>query len=294
MDLVVGSTGILGSEICRRLRQRGRVVRALVRQTSDPAKVAALEKVECEIVRGDLQDRKSLDRACAGAESVISTASTTISRQAHDSLVKTDQEGQFSLIDAAIAARVKRFVLVSFSGNLEGDSALHRAKRAVEQRLKQSGLTYTILRPSCFMEVWLSPMLGFDPANRKAQIFGGGQKPVSFISLFDVAEFAVQTLLSGDAANQTIELGGPEPIAPRKVVGIFEDAVGGKIEVTDVPEAALRQQHAAATEEYQKTFAALMLGICGGDSIDMTETLRRFPVKMTSVRDYARNITSGR
>ena len=45
--------------------------------------------------------------------------------------------------------------------------ALHKAKRAVEEKVRESGIAYTILRPSCFMEVWLSPMLGFDPAKVK-------------------------------------------------------------------------------------------------------------------------------
>src|SRR5712691_185676 len=177
MDLVVGATGILGSEICRRLRERSVDVRALVRKTSDRAKVEQLEKLGCEIVSGDVQDKPSLDRACRGIEVVISTATTTMSRQPHDSLGKTDLQGQLNLIEAAERNDVKRFVLVSLSGNLEGDSGLHRAKRTVEEKLRKSGISFTILRPSCFMEIWLSPALGFDPQNRKVQIFG--DRPVS-------------------------------------------------------------------------------------------------------------------
>jgi uncharacterized protein YbjT (DUF2867 family) len=294
MNLVVGATGLLGGEICRRLRQRGLPVRALVRLSSDPEKVAQLRKLGAEVVTGDLQDPGSLERACMDVTGVISTASTTLSRQAHDSLAKTDMVGQINLIEAARKANVRRFVFISFSGNFEGDSPLHVAKRTAEKRLRESGLSYTILRPSCFMEVWLSPALGFDAANRKAQIFGTGEKPLSFISLYDVAEFAVETLTSNAAANQTIELGGPEAVAPREVVKIFEQEVGGPIEVTEVSEDVLRQQYTQATEEYQKTFAGLMLGVCAGDRIDMRETLKKFPVKLTSVRDFARNTATPR
>ena len=288
MDLVVGATGILGSEICRLLRERSVEVRALVRKTSDRAKVKQLESLGCEIVTGDVQDKPSLDRACKGIEVVISTATTTMSRQPHDSLGKTDLQGQLNLIEAAERNDVKRFVLVSFSGNLEGDSGLHRAKRTVEEKLRESGISFTILRPSCFMEIWLSPALGFDPQNRKVQIFG--DRPVSFISLFDVAEFAARAA-SGDAmANQTIELGGPDALTPRDVVKIFEREFGALVQVTQPPEEALKQQYAAATEEYQKAFAGLMLGMCAGDTIDMTDTVKRIPVKLTSVRDYARRM----
>ncbi|HEX9161182.1 MAG TPA: SDR family oxidoreductase [Thermoanaerobaculia bacterium] len=293
MDLVVGATGLLGSEICRRLRHRGEDVRALVRKTSDAAKVDALKDIGCHVVTGDLQDPASLDRACHGVEVIISTATTTVSRQPHDSLEKTDQQGQLNLIDAAERNDVKRFVLVSFSGNLEVETNLHRAKRTVEAKLRESGVAYAILRPSFFMEVWLSPMLGFDPGNRKVQIFGAGDRPVSFISLSDVAEFAVRVAEGDAGANQTIELGGPEALTPNEVVSIFEQEAGARFDVTHVPEEKLQDQLANATDEYQKSFAGLMLGVCEGDDVDMQGTLRRIPVTLTSVLEYARRASAG-
>lgn len=292
MDLVVGATGLLGTEICRRLRNRGEDVRALVRRTSESLKVERLRSFGCQIALGDLQDKASLDQACRGVETVISTATTTMSRQPHDSLEKTDLQGQIDLIDAAERNDVKRFVLISFSGNLEGDTELHVAKRTVESKLRESGVAYTILRPSCFMEVWLSPALGFDARNRKARIYGSGQEPLSFISLFDVAEFAVLAAASDKVANQTLELGGPEPVAPNDVVKIFEREMGGPFEVTHLPEDALKEQYSAATDSYQKAFAGLMLGVCDGDPIDMTDVLKKFPVKLTSIRDFAKKVKS--
>jgi uncharacterized protein YbjT (DUF2867 family) len=292
MDLVVGATGLLGTEICRRLRDGREDVRALVRKTSEALKVERLRSFGCEIVIGDLQDKASLDRACKGIDTVISTATTTMSRQSHDSLEKTDLQGQLNLIDSAERNDVKRFVLISLSGNLEGDSPLHLAKRKVEEKLRESGVSYTILRPGFFMEVWFTPALGFDAKNRKAQIFGAGEAPLSFVSLFDLAEFAVRAASSDKAANQTLELGGPEPVAPNEVVKIFEREIGGPFEVTHVPVDALKQQYAAATDSYQKAFASLMLDYSVGDEIDMTEALKKFPVKLTSVRDFARKMKS--
>lgn len=286
MDLVVGATGFLGTEICRRLRKYGEDVRALVRRTSAAPKIERLKTLGCELAVGDLQNKASLNRACMGIDTVISTATTVASRQAHDSLDKTDLQGQLNLIDAAERNDVKRFILVSFSGNLDGDSKLHQAKRTVEEKLRESRVSYTILRPSMFMEIWLSPMLGFDAQNRKATIYGDGTAPLSWISLYDVAEFAAHATLSAKAVNQTIELGGPAPVAPNAVVEIFEREFG-KFEVSHVPVDVLRQQSAAATDDYQKTFASLMVGYCAGDEIDMRDTLERFPVELTSVRDFA-------
>ena len=116
MNLVVGATGSLGSEIVKLLADAGKPVRALVRPTSDQKKVDQLRTLGAEIVSGDLKDRPSLDAACRGVSAIISTASSTLSRLEGDTIRTVDQEGQLSLVDAARAAGVAHFVLISFSG----------------------------------------------------------------------------------------------------------------------------------------------------------------------------------
>src|SRR3954471_13745021 len=113
-NLVVGATGLVGSEVCRLLRDAGLPVRALVRRSSDPDKVARLEQLGVSIVTGDVKDRASLDRACRDVSVVVSTASSTIHRQPGDSIATVDQQGQIDLVDAAEAAGVSRFVFISF------------------------------------------------------------------------------------------------------------------------------------------------------------------------------------
>jgi len=92
MNLVIGATGLLGGEICRQLRQAGKPVRALTRATADPVKVEQLKRSGATLVQGDLKDRVSLDAACRGVATVITTASTTFSRQAGDSIQTVDLE----------------------------------------------------------------------------------------------------------------------------------------------------------------------------------------------------------
>jgi uncharacterized protein YbjT (DUF2867 family) len=108
VNLIVGATGLLGSEICRLLAAAHKPVRALVRPTSDQGKIAQLESLKVEIARGDLKDRSSLDAACRGVSTVISTASSTLSRQEGDSIQTVDLDGQLNLVDAAKAANVSR------------------------------------------------------------------------------------------------------------------------------------------------------------------------------------------
>jgi len=284
--LVVGATGLLGGEICRLLTQRGNRVRALVRGTSSADRVARLKSVGAEQVRGDLKDRRSLDAACRGVSAVISTASSTVSRQEGDSIESVDRLGQLGLIDAAAAAGVTRFILVSFP-SVDVDFPLQSAKRAVEERLRRSGMTFTILRPTFFAEVWLSPALGFDAPNATAQIYGGGQNQISWISFQDVAQFAVAALDNAQARNAVIGLGGPEALSPLDVVRLAEQVTRKRFAVQHVPEEALRAQYAAATDPLQQSFAALMLYYARGDVIDMKATLRAFPGQhLRSVRAY--------
>ncbi len=286
MTLVVGATGLLGTEICRLLAARGKPFRALVRATSDKSKVAQLQSLGAEIAQGDLKDRSSLEAASKGINAVISTASSTLSRQEGDSIQTVDLEGQLSLIDAAKAAGISQFIMVSFPPTAN-EFPLQDAKRAVEEHLKQSGLNYTILQPSVFMEVWLSPVLGFDAANAKAQIYGSGQNKISWISYKDVAKFATESLDNPAARNAVIELGGPEGLSPLEVVRIFEQVQGRAFEVQHVPDEALLAQKKTATDPLQESFAALMLYYSAGNVIDMSETLRKLPVQLTSVKDYA-------
>jgi len=292
--LVVGATGLLGGEICRLLMQRGTPVRALVRGTSNPDRVARLESIGAEQVRGDLKNRTSLDAACRGASAVISTASSTLSRQEGDSIESVDRQGQLSLVDAAAAAGVERFILISFPP-VETEFPLQSAKRAVEERLRNSGMTYTILQPTFFAEVWLSPALGFDPPNRKAQIYGGGQNKISWISIQDVAQFAVAALDNPQAKNAVIELGGPEPLSPLEVVRLAEQVTRKRFDVEHVPEEALRAQYRSATDPLQQSFAALMLFYARGKAIDMKGALRAFPGQhLTSLREYFETSTHTR
>lgn len=290
MILVAGATGVLGGEVCRLLAGRGDQVRALVRATANPERLVALKKLGAVLAEGDLKDAVSLARACRGAGAVISTASSTLSRQSGDSIQTVDLEGQMRLVDAAKSAGVGRFVFISFRNNPAIDYPLTKAKRAVERRLKASGLNYTVLQASYFMEVWLNPALGFDYPNAKVRVYGAGRNRISWISFADVAQFGVAVLAKPEAREAVLEIGGPEALSPLEAVKIFEEESGRKFAVEHVPEEALQAQKASAADPMSETFAGLMLQYAAGDEIDMRRTLETFPVKLTSVRQYAKRV----
>jgi uncharacterized protein YbjT (DUF2867 family) len=291
VNLVVGATGVLGGEIAARLAEAGKPVRALVRKSSSPEKVNALENRGIELAHGDLTDRASLDRACGGVHTVYSTATAIQSREEGNTIERVDREGQANLVEAAKAAGVGRFVFVSFrTGDRDFDFPLKAAKRNTAELLKASGIPWTVIEASVFMEVWLGPHLGFDAANARARVLGTGDQKISWVSYKDVATIAIAAAESADARNRTIEVGGPEALSPNEVIRIFEESSGRNFQVERVPEEALRAMKAAATNPVEETFAGLMLFCARGDEIDMRETLRRYPMRMTTVREYAERV----
>ncbi len=292
MFLVAGSTGNLGSEIVRLLRERGESVRGLVRATSGPEKVARLEKMGVETVVGDLKDRESLDNACRGVKTVISTISIIATAQPGDSFADTDAAGTISLIDAAKAAGAEHFVFTSFDSERFPDTPLTEAKRNVEQHLKSSGINYTILKPSLFMEAWLGPMLFGDLVAGQVKIYGAGNGKVPYISAADVAQVAVHAATTPSARNQTFIFSGPEGVTQREVVKIFEEVVGKPLTVTEVPEQALEAQWSSAENPFEKTFAGLMLGVARLDE-PAKGADDRIPAPKTTVREFAQRRATG-
>ena len=288
MILVAGATGLVGSEVCQRLMRRGEPVRALVRATSSKEKTEALRSSGVELFVGDLKDPESIAAACGGVNAVISTASSTLTRQPGDSIESVDSAGQLNLVKAAKDAKVGRFLFVSFRRTPGLPFPLGEAKAQVENAV--ADLNFTVVQASWFMEVWLSPALGFDYANRAARIYGTGMNPISWVSFRDVAEFCAVALRHPLAERKTIEFGGPEALTPLEVVARFESIGGSSFRLEHISEPALVSQFEEATDPLQKSFAALMLGYAHGDRMNMDPVVDTFGIKLTGVDEYARSV----
>ncbi len=292
--LVAGASGLLGSEICRRLREKDLHVKALVRTTTDPSKTEKLTQLGVQLVQGDFLKKETLSKALSGVTTVIATVSSMpfSYKPGENDIQRVDEDGMINLIDAAASAGTEHFVYTSFSANINLDFPLRNTKRKVEKYLQKSGLTYTILRPGYFMELWLSAGTGFDPLNGKVTLCGTGTNPVAYISYKDVAEFAVKSIYHPDLKNEFLELGGPQNITPLDAVRIFEEVMQKKIEVQQIPVNTIRDQFNGSVDPMQKSFSGLMLCMAYGDYIDMREVLRKVPVGLTSVKDYASRVAA--
>jgi uncharacterized protein YbjT (DUF2867 family) len=290
--LIVGGTGHVGSAITLTLAKQGTDVVAMLRGGRNHPKAPQLIDAGVRVIEGDLWNHDSLYGAARGAETVVSTA-TAMPVAANDGIRKTDHEGTLALIDAAEAEGVKRFVYVSYSGNIHGESPLQTAKRGCERRLSESKMEAVILRPSYFMEAWLSPMVGFDPPNGTVRIYGSGEAPISYIAISNVAEFAVAAVFAKlDTKHAVFEVGGPEALAQLDVVRLFEKKLGRPLKLEKVPIEALQMQHQSA-DPLQKTFGALMLAYAKGDVVkDAAQNAQRFQIKLRPVAEYASQLVA--
>jgi uncharacterized protein YbjT (DUF2867 family) len=233
MILVAGATGMVGGMIVDGLLARGKRVRALVRSAKS-AEIFQARGVDTAL--GDLKDRASLDRACVGAEVVITTANSA-SRGGSDTTESVEEQGNRNLIDAARAAGVRQFVFVSALGSdLNSPVPLLRGKAIAEQYLRESGLTHTILMPNLYLEIWCPNIVGrAAQAGQPVTLIGEGRRQHSMISAADVAAFAVAAAGNERAYNRVLVVGGPQAVTWHDVIAAHERVQGRKIEVRYLP-----------------------------------------------------------
>ena len=236
MILVIGATGQLGGLIARSLLDRGEAVRILTR---DGSAYDDLRAAGAQPAMGDLKDAPSLAAACAGVDAVVTTA-TGAAGIGDDTVETVDRLGNSQLIDAAAMAGVRRFVFVSVLG-ADGGSPVPvvRAKGETEQRLRDSGMAWTILQPDVFMDRMIPAVVGGSAlTGGPVTLVAGPERRHSFVAMRDVAAYALAALDQQRAERQTLVIGGPRPISWRDVVAAFEHELGRALEVRTVPPGA--------------------------------------------------------
>ena len=315
--LVVGATGQLGTAVVRQLVARGRRVRALVRPSSDHAH---LRISGVELVVGDLRDRGSLDRACQGATEVIATANAVIPR-GRASFEAVEGQGYANLIAACQVSGVRRFVFMSVPVTPHDDDVpTFRLKRRIEGQLQASGLPYTIVRGSLFMDDWLAligssiPLRGAEAATLRrpfwfsrlflgvvgrlveghgvALVPGSGQARHAFVALEDVASFLAGAIGLPSTRDAILEVGGPEVLSWDEAVAVFARVLGRPVRAVHAPAGVFRLQQRLLQPFSPQ--AGNLMGmnwlVATTDSAYETEALsREFGISLTSVEQFLRN-----
>lgn len=296
MILVVGATGLLGGMITRNLLEKGEKVRILVRQNSPAADMAkqgmatdpeTLIQAGAQPVYGDLKDTVSLQKACAGVEYVLTTATATLR---DFDLEAVDLSGTMNLIDAAKAAGVKQFIYTSANGSdVNSPNPVFKIKALCEQSLKASGLSYTILAPGIFMEIWIGMVVGMPlRAGAPVTLIGKGDHKHSFVAMQDVAAFGSAVVGNPKAVNQTLFIGGPDSYSWTEVVGTVSTAIGQPLPVNYVgfeDAVPLLPPGTPDMLKVMETFESF---------IDMRQTAAAYGVQLTSLDAFAQRFFGGK
>jgi NADH dehydrogenase len=291
MILLVGATGLVGGMIGRGLLEQGREVRILVRPGSDYRSLVA---AGARPVEGDLKEPASLAPACAGVETVITTASAG-QRGGADTPQSVDLEGNRGLVDAARAAGVRQFVFVSaLSADEASPLPLPRAKARTEAYLRASGLDHTILASNGILEVMVPLVVGRPAlAGRPVTLVGEGRRRHSFVAAADLAAFAVAALGHPAALNRRIPIGGPRPVSWRDVVAAYERVLGRPVPLRWVAPGQLLPD-LPPVPGLTELVSGLLAALETFDSpVDMAETSRTFGVRLTGLDEMVRRDVAG-
>ena len=290
MILVVGATGSLGGRIVRGLLAQGHDVRVFVRHNSPSEQMAAqglANTVQSLIVAGaqpawgDLKDRASIEAAVAGVDTVISSANS-VKRGGQDTLATVDLQGTLDLIDAAKRAGVKRFLYASVQGaSPDSPVPLFQCKAACERALMDSGLTYTIVQPSIFMEVWIGMMVGIPLMTQQTiTLIGQGDHAHNFMSEQDVADYFIAMIDNPAAFNQAVMIGGPASHTWTEIV----EHVGGRMGVALPLQYAPPGSNIAYLPEEANGLATAMEMY--EDYLDISEQSATYGVRPTTLDEY--------
>ena len=276
MIVVAGGTGTLGTRLVPRLAEAGLEVRVLTR---DPARVQHLAGPGVEVVRGDVRDPAQVAQAVRGAGMVIS-AVHGFAGPGRVSPATVDRAGNAHLIGAATRAGAA-FILVSVAGAApDHPIGLFRAKHAAEEMLRASGIGWTIVRATAFMQTWATIMGRMLEASGKIVVFGRGDNPVNFVSATDVAALVERAVTDPGLRGQVLELGGPDNLTFNQVAALLQGTTGRHAPVRHIPRPAL-QGMAWTTAAIKPALARQARAALAMDTLDMTfdptPTRRAFP-----------------
>lgn len=230
---VVGASGALGGEIVKALLDRGAKVRAMVRATSNRAKLEALGVTD--FVVADLNDPASLQKALNAEPRAAAVIASAAGFTAHSARTKadnsrTDIEGYRSLVDATKAAGVPRFVLISILGCDRAPGVPHfHQKFETEKYLAETGQAYLALRAGAFLD----RARDIVPDNIRKGVFPDilPGVPMALVYSRDLARYAAQAALDlpASALNQSVDIGGDVPATGAMVAAAFTKVLGRPI-----------------------------------------------------------------
>jgi uncharacterized protein YbjT (DUF2867 family) len=273
MIVVAGGGGTLGRAVVAELQAAGHPVRVLVRNA-----VAARENLgpDVDVIAADVRQPGDLPAALAGADVVVSAFHGFLGGRGAGP-AEVDRDGNAHLVEAAGRAGAA-LVLVSVTG-AAADSPLElsRMKYAAEERLRSSGVPWTVIRAAPFLETWMRVLQQTAARSGRPVVFGRGQQPIAFVSVRDVAAVVVDAATQPGRRSQVVEICGPQRLTMLELASAVQAAsvagVAGRKGPRHLPRPILRLLSKVAAplspSFARQNQAALVL-----DTIDLTGAAR--------------------
>jgi len=281
MILVTGAAGLSGSAVVRELAGNGVPVRALVHYR---AKAGALEGLRhVQIVEGDMARAETLGSALEGIARVLLISSS------NPQMLET----QCRFIDACKTSGVAH--VVKFSGKESGigfsaqNFRFTRMHEEIERYLQESGLAWTHLRPSQFMQVYLREVPTI--AAKGALLLPLEDVKLSPVDIDDIAKIAFSILVQGGHEGRAFDITGPQALSMAQIAACIGEAIGKPV-----------RYHNVNAEDHRRALLAAGLPPFMVDALDEQAAERRrhpesrvelgthalFGVKPTTFAEFAR------
>jgi uncharacterized protein YbjT (DUF2867 family) len=226
MILITGASGNVGKTVLQAVAKTGAKHRAMYRSAAEAAKAPA----GTETVVADFAKPETLGAALKNVHSVYLVCSPI------PELVQLES----NVIDACVAAGVKHVVLNSALGAGDYDKSFPSWHRKVEDKLKGTRLSWTILRPNSFHQ---NVVAFFAPTIRTQGAFYNSMRDAknSFLDVRDIAAVAAKSLAAGEHAGKIYELNGPEAINYTELAKKVSKVAGREVKYVDIPMAAQKK-----------------------------------------------------
>ncbi|MEM8737029.1 MAG: SDR family NAD(P)-dependent oxidoreductase [Planctomycetota bacterium] len=249
--LVTGATGFLGYNIAASLSRDGQKVRALCRASSDPTRIAKLEKYGVEIVSGDITDADAVDRAVAGVEKVYHIAACFRTSGHLDSYYRAvNRDGTAHVLEACQKHGVERLIHCS-TGGVHGHIPPERAPADEDAPITpgdiyqvtkwegevlcheaiERGQRVTIFRPAGIYGAGDMRLVKLFSTVQKGRflMFGDGRPHFGMVYIDDLVAGVKLMAQKAEALGEVFILSGPDELRLNDLVRHVADAVNGKV-----------------------------------------------------------------
>jgi uncharacterized protein YbjT (DUF2867 family) len=227
MILITGASGTVGKAVLNEVARSGAKHKAMYRSAEEAAKAPT----GTQTVIADFGKKETLAPALRDVDNVYLVCSPI------PDLVQLES----NMIEACVAAGVKHIVLNSALGAGDYAKSFPSWHRRAEDKLKSTGISFTILRPNSFHQ---NVVTYFASSIRAQGVFYSsmGNARTSYIDVRDIAAVAAKALAGDEHRGKTYELNGPEALTYAEVGEKISKHAGRVVQYVDIP--AERQRRA--------------------------------------------------